>query len=430
MAITKELISKDCGKVVPDSVEDYVNAGGFTALKKALGMQPLEIIEEVKKSMLMGRGGAAYPTGIKWEQAYAIKKPKFVVCNADEGEPGTYKDKLILEKNPLRLIEGMTIAAFTQPDTHKGVIYIRGEYEKIQKTVMSAIANAKKAGYLGDNILGTGFNFDLVVSTGAGAYVCGENTALVESIEGKSGRPRIKPPFLKNVGLYLQPTLLNNVETFSTIPTIVNIGGDEYLSYGTPFSGGTKLVSLSGNLNKKGAYEVPFGTPVRDLVYGLGEGIANGRKLKFCQMGGSSGSCFPESLLDTQLCYEAFKKAGMSIGSGALLVVDDSNCVIDFLKTIMEFFVHESCGKCTPCREGNQRLLEILEKFSNGTAEMSDIDNLKKIANTMKITAFCGLGQASPTAILTLLKYFKDEFEAHVNKKCPANVCCFEKVEE
>lgn len=423
MAKVIKLISKNCGNIRPDSVEDYIEAGGFQGLKKAMQMDPIEIIEEVKKSKLMGRGGAAYPTGKKWEQAYANEdRPEYVVCNADEGEPGTYKDKLILSQDPLRLIEGMTIAAYVFK-VKEGFIYVRGEYLALKDTINNAIKNAEKANYLGDNILGSDFSFHIQVVWGAGAYVCGENTALLESIEGKSGRPRKKPPYLTQVGLHQAPTLLQNVETYSNISYIVEHGGDEYASYGTEYSGGTKLVCLSGNVVNRGVYEIPFGTPIREIIYEIGGGIPNGRKLKFVQLGGSSGACFTDEKLDTQMCYKALKDNGLKLGSGALLVIDDSNCVIDFLKCITEFFIHESCGKCTPCREGNTRLLEILDKFSKGKAKEEDLDALCRISKTMKSTSFCGLGQAATTALTDCLKCMRSEFEEHIEGHCKAGVC-------
>ncbi|MCX7709113.1 MAG: SLBB domain-containing protein [Clostridia bacterium] len=420
---TTKILSARFGKIRPDSVEEYVAAGGYEGLKKAIGMQHLDVIEEIKKANLFGRGGAAYPTGIKWEQAYAIKKgPKYMVCNADEGEPGTFKDKHIMAEDPFQLIEGMTIGAYLMGAT-EGFIYIRGEYMGIQRIVRSAIENAKKAGYLGKNILGAGFDFDLKVVSGAGAYVCGENTALVESIEGKPGRPRQKPPYIKNCGLYQMPTILNNVETYSCIPWIVKDGGEAFSALGTDFSGGTKLMCLSGNVAKRGVYEIPFGTTLRELIYTIGGGIPNGKKLKFVHLGGSSGACFPESLLDTKICYNDLKKNGLSLGSGAVLVVDDSSCPVDYLKAVMEFFEEESCGKCTPCREGNQRMVEILEKLTEGKGTMEDIKKLKSLAQTMKTTSFCGLGQSAPVPVITLIKYFEAEFIAHTEGKCPAGKC-------
>jgi NADH-quinone oxidoreductase subunit F len=418
-----KILSARFGKIKPDSVEDYIKAGGYEGLKKTMSMEHVDAIEEIKKANLFGRGGAAYPTGIKWEQAYAIKKgPKYMVCNADEGEPGTFKDKHILSEDPFELIEGMTIGAYIM-GAKEGYIYIRGEYAAIQRTVKSAIENAKKAGYLGKNILGTDFEFDLKVVSGAGAYVCGENTALVESIEGKTGRPRQKPPYIKNCGLYQMPTILNNVETYSCIPWIIKDGGEKFSSMGTEFSGGTKLMCLSGNVKNRGVYEIPFGTTLKELIYDLGGGITDGRKLKFVHLGGSSGSCFPESMIDTKICYYDLKKAGFSLGSGAVLVVDDSHCAVDYLKTVMEFFEEESCGKCTPCREGNHRLVEILEKFTEGTATMDDFNKMKSLAQTMKTTSFCGLGQSAPVPVITLIKYFEEEFLEHVNGKCRAGVC-------
>lgn len=423
MSKTIELLTANCGKIKPDSIEEYIKAGGYKGLEAALHMTPLDVIEEVRKSKLMGRGGAAYPTGTKWLQAYEIQKfPKYIVCNADEGEPGTLKDKYIMDGDPFKLIEGMTIAAFILK-SESGQIYIRGEYKQSQKIMKAAIDAAVKAGYLGQNILGKNFNFNLEVISGAGAYVCGENSALVESAEGKAGRPRIKPPFIKNVGFRNMPTLLNNVETFACIPVILEKGGETYANYGTEFSGGTKIITLSGNVVNKGVYEVPFGITLRELIYDIGGGIPNGRKLKMVQMGGSSGACFTEKLLDTPLCYKTMKEKGITLGSGAILVVDDSNCIVDFAKCISEFFVHESCGKCTPCREGNKQLLNILEKFSSGKATKQDFVSIERIASTMKNGSFCGLGQTAATALTTCLKYFKEEFEAHINHTCYTNTC-------
>ncbi|WP_392486902.1 NADH-quinone oxidoreductase subunit F [Haloimpatiens sp. FM7315] len=423
MSITVKLITANCGKIVPFNVHEYVANGGYKALRKAMNMEPLDVISEVKDSMLMGRGGAAYPTGVKWEQAYNIKgDTKYIVCNADEGEPGTFKDKVILDQDPLRLIEGMTIAAYIL-NSRKGFIYIRGEYAKSQEIVNKAIAEAKKQGYLGKNILGTDFEFNIEVLTGAGGYVVGENSALIESSEGKAGRPRMKPPYIKVSGLYKKPTLVNNVETFAAISYIVSEGGKKYRSFGTEFSGGTKLVCLSGNVVNRGVYEVPFGTTLRQIIYDLGGGIADGKNLKLVQVGGSSGACITEDMLDLPLCYNEFKKAGISIGSGAVLVVDDTHCVIDFLEHIYKFFVHESCGKCTPCREGNKQILRIIDKFENGTADYKDYENFNKIIKVMKCTSFCGLGKAAPTALDSCLKYFKDEFEEHRIMRCSAGNC-------
>ena len=332
MSKIKTLLSANCGVNKPDSVEEYVKAGGYQGLKKAFTMKPEEIIEEVKKAKLLGRGGAAYPAGSKWEQLLEIPEfPKYIVINADEGEPGTFKDKILLGQDPLRVIEGMTIAGYVF-NSHDGYIYIRGEYRAIQKVFQSAIDNAVKAGYLGKNIQGTNFEFNIHIMTGAGAYVCGENSALLNSIEGKAGRPRIKPPHLAEVGLFLMPTLVNNVETIATIPTIVLEGGDKYLSYGTKDSGGTKLICLSGNVVNRGVYEIPFGVSLKDCIYDseMGGGIPNGKKLKFVHLGGQSGPIGGPEQLDTEYCYKALRNAGLTVGSGANVVMDEDVCVNDY----------------------------------------------------------------------------------------------------
>lgn len=425
MSKINKLISGNCGVIRPDCTEDYVKAGGYEGLKKAFTMKPEDIIGEVKKAKLLGRGGAAYPAGSKWEQLLEIPEfPKYIVINADEGEPGTFKDKILLGQDPLRVIEGMTIAGYVF-NSHDGYIYIRGEYRAIQKVFQSAIDNAVKAGYLGKNIMGTDFEFNIHIMTGAGAYVCGENSALLNSIEGKAGRPRIKPPHLAEVGLFLMPTLVNNVESIANIPTIVLEGGDKYLSYGTKDSGGTKLICLSGNVVNRGVYEIPFGVSLRDAIYDpeLGGGIPNGKKLKFFHLGGQSGPIGSEAQLDTMYCYKALRNAGLSVGSGAVVVMDEDVCVIDYLKGVTEFFIHESCGKCTPCREGNKQIYEILCKISKGEATEHDMTVLRRLIDTMTNASFCGLGQSAAVALNTCWKLFKSEFEDHLNKKCPAQVC-------
>jgi len=425
MSKIKTVISANCGVNTPDSVEEYVKAGGYQGLKKAFTMKPEEIIEEVKKAKLLGRGGAAYPAGSKWEQLLEIPEfPKYIVINADEGEPGTFKDKILLGQDPLRVIEGMTIAGYVF-NSHDGYIYIRGEYRAIQKVFQSAIDNAVKAGYLGKNIQGTNFEFNIHIMTGAGAYVCGENSALLNSIEGKAGRPRIKPPHLAEVGLFLLPTLVNNVESIATIPTIVLEGGDKYLSYGTKDSGGTKLICLSGNVVNRGVYEIPFGISLKDCIYDpeLGGGIPNGKKLKFVHLGGQSGPIGGPAQLDTEYCYKALRNAGLTVGSGAIVVMDEDVCVIDYLKGVTEFFIHESCGKCTPCREGNKQIYAILCKLSDGEATEEDLAVLKQLISTMTNASFCGLGQSAAVALNTCWKLFKEEFNDHLHKKCPAKVC-------
>ncbi|MEN8076027.1 NADH-ubiquinone oxidoreductase-F iron-sulfur binding region domain-containing protein [Clostridioides difficile] len=406
-----------CYKINPTNVDEYIEIGGFEALKKAIGMEPLKICEEIKKSNLKGRGGAAYPTGIKWEQAYNIKgNEKYILCNGDEGEPGTFKDKVIFENLPLRLIEGMIIAAKVL-GAKEGFIYIRGEYEAIQRIVNEAIDSAIKAGYLGKNILGTGFSFNIKVLTGAGAYVVGENSALAESAEGKVGRPRMKPPYIKECGLYGKPTLVNNVETFSTIPYIISNGGENYKSLGNEESGGTKLISLCGNVNRRGVYEIPFGTTINDIVYKLGGGTSEGKSIKAVHIGGSSGSIIPRELIDTEYCYEALKKINVSVGSGSILVIDESVDIIEYLLHVYKFFFHESCGKCTPCREGNKQIVNILEKLNNKKATLDDISTLERLLDVMKNASFCGLGKTAPTALNCAIKYFNNDLMKGIEVK-------------
>lgn len=406
-----------CYKINPTNVDEYIEIGGFEALKKAIGMEPLKICEEIKKSNLKGRGGAAYPTGIKWEQAYNIKgNEKYILCNGDEGEPGTFKDKVIFENLPLRLIEGMIIAAKVL-GAKEGFIYIRGEYEAIQRIVNEAIDSAIKAGYLGKNILGTGFSFNIKVLTGAGAYVVGENSALAESAEGKVGRPRMKPPYIKECGLYGKPTLVNNVETFSTIPYIISNGGENYKSLGNEESGGTKLISLCGNVNRRGVYEIPFGTTISDIVYKLGNGISEGNSIKAVHIGGSSGSIIPRELIDTEYCYEALKKINVSVGSGSILVIDESVDIIEYLLYVYKFFFHESCGKCTPCREGNKQIVNILENLNNKRATLDDISTLERLLDVMKNASFCGLGKTAPTPLNCAIKYFKNDLMKGIEVK-------------
>ncbi|GMA97918.1 NADH-ubiquinone oxidoreductase-F iron-sulfur binding region domain-containing protein [Pelosinus sp. IPA-1] len=420
-----KLISQRCNKITPASVEEYCKANGFNGLKKAFTMKPADIVAEIKKARLLGRGGAAYPAGAKWEHLLEIPEfPKYIVCNADEGEPGTFKDKLLLSQDPLGIIEGMTIAGYVF-NSNDGYIYIRGEYAAIQRNFQEAINHAIARGYLGNNILDTGFSFHIHIVTGAGAYVCGENSALLNSIEGKAGRPRIKPPHLAEVGLFSLPTLVNNVESFANIPVIVQLGGEKYLSYGTKDSGGTKLVCLSGHVAKRGVYEVPFGVTLRDIIYDkeIGGGTTQGQKLKFFHLGGQSGPCGIPDQLDTIYCYKALRSAGLSVGSGAVVVMDESVCVVDYLKKVTEFFIHESCGKCTPCREGNWQLFKILCKFQEGLAVEEDFAVMKRLADAMTNASFCGLGQSAAVALTSCLKYFKDEFKAHSKKQCPAGHC-------
>ena len=412
------LLTDNVKNADPLSVEEYAKSGGYTALKKAAAMRGEDVIAEVKKAKLLGRGGAAYPAGNKWEHLLHIPEtPKYIVCNADEGEPGTFKDRLIMEKLPLKLLEGITISGFVF-GAKAGYIYVRGEYRKIQKRLLAAIENAKKAGFLGNNILGTGFNFDIHVISGAGAYVCGENSALLNSTEGKVGRPRIKPPHLAEVGLFLKPTLVNNVESFTNIPLIVNIGGDAYLKAGHPDSGGSKLICVSGHSKNRGVFEIPLGKlSLRDIIYDaeLGGGIAGDRKPKFFHLGGQSGAIGSVDQLDTIYSYTDLRNAGLSVGSGAIVVMDESVSILEYLIGVTEFFIHESCGKCVPCREGNRQVLKILKKLTKpGVATANDLDALRRLIRAMTDASFCGLGQTATAALNSAWKHFRKEFESNV----------------
>ncbi|MDR1576111.1 MAG: NADH-quinone oxidoreductase subunit L [Treponema sp.] len=402
----------------PLSAAEYIARGGFAALEKAARLEPEAVIAEIKKAKLLGRGGAAYPAGNKWEHLLRIpERPKYIVCNADEGEPGTFKDRLILDKLPMKLLEGIIIAGFVFR-AKAAYIYVRGEYRGIQKRLIKAIENAGAAGFAGKNILGTGFDFDIHVISGAGAYVCGENSALLNSTEGTVGRPRIKPPHLAEAGLFLLPTLVNNVETFANIPAIVGMGGEAYLRIGHPDSGGTKLVCLSGHSRNRGVFEIPLGgVTLREAIHDpeIGGGIAGGKNLKFFHLGGQSGAIGGPDQLDTVYSYTDLKKAGLSVGSGAVVVMDESVSIIEYLKGVTEFFIHESCGKCVPCREGNRQVYHILRKLSSpGAAAAGDLDTLRRLIRAMSDASFCGLGQTATAALNSAWKHFRTEFEANV----------------
>ncbi|MDR0447894.1 MAG: NADH-quinone oxidoreductase subunit L [Treponema sp.] len=402
----------------PLSIEDYTKTGGFSALKKAAVTKNEDIIAEVKKAKLLGRGGAAYPAGSKWEHLFHIQEtPRYIVCNADEGEPGTFKDRFIMDRMPLKLLEGIIIAGFVFR-AKAGYIYVRGEYRKIQKRLLETIENVKASGFLGRNILGSGFDFDIHVISGAGAYVCGENSALLNSTEGKVGRPRIKPPHLAEVGLFLKPTLVNNVESFTNIPLIVHMGGEAFLQAGHSESGGTKLVCLSGHSRNRGVYEIPLGkVTLRDLIYDpeIGGGLAADKKLKFFHLGGQSGTIGSIDQLDTVYSYTDLKKAGLSVGSGAVVVMDESVSILEYLIGVTEFFIHESCGKCIPCREGNRQLHQFLKKLSvPDAATVEDLNTLRRLIRTMCDSSFCGLGQTAAAALKSAWNHFKTEIEANV----------------
>ena len=423
------IVLQNVGEIDPMNIEEYIAREGYFALAKVLKeMKPEDVIDEIKKSGLRGRGGAGFPTGLKWEfTAKASGDQKYVLCNADEGEPGTFKDRLIMEGDPHSLIEGMIIAGYAVGAT-KGYIYIRGEYYGSIDTIRKAIEDAYEYGFLGENILGSGFSFDLSVRLGAGAYVAGEETALIESIEGKPAKPRLKPPYPPTFGLFGKPTVVNNVETFVNVPRIILKGADWFKSFGTESSPGTKVFSLVGNVVKKGIVEVPLGTTVRDLIFKFGGGVEGGRKLKIVQTGGTAGTFIGPDKLDVPLDYDSYQNYGVSLGSGVILVADETHCAVDLALNTMRFYEHESCGKCTPCREGTKLAVQILERISKGQGKKEDLELLREIAKAAGETSFCGLGQSIPVPLLSILENFKEEFEAHIDaERCPAGVCKFEK---
>ncbi|HIP92064.1 MAG TPA: NADH-quinone oxidoreductase subunit NuoF, partial [Thermotoga sp.] len=391
-------------------------------------MTPEDVIEEIKKSGLRGRGGAGFPTGIKWEfTAKAKGDQKYILCNADEGEPGTFKDRLIMEGDPHSLIEGMIIAGYAVGAT-RGYIYIRGEYHSSIDIIRKAIKDAYEYGFLGENILGSNFSFDLSVRLGAGAYVAGEETALIESIEGKPAKPRLKPPYPPTFGLFGKPTVVNNVETFVNVPRIMLKGAEWFKSFGTESSPGTKVFSLVGSVVRKGIVEVPLGTTVKDLIFKFGGGVEGGKKLKIVQTGGTAGTFIGPDKLDVPLDYDSYKNYGVSLGSGVVLVADETQCAVDLILNTMRFYEHESCGKCTPCREVTKLAVQILEKISKGQGTEKDLDLLKEIAKTAGETSFCGHGQSMPVPLLSMLENFEEEIKAHIGaERCPVGVCKFEK---
>ena len=422
----QERIALDnCGKIDPENIDEYIAFDGYKALEKCLfELNPDEVIKVVSDSGLRGRGGAGFPTGKKWMfTKMAEGDQKYVVCNADEGDPGAFMDRSILEGTPHSVIEAMMIAGFAV-GANKGYIYVRAEYPIAVKRFQKAIDQAKEYGILGENIWETGFDFDLEIRLGAGAFVCGEETALLESIEGRRGQPRLKPPFPANSGLWGKPTLINNVETYANIPKIILNGAEWYSSIGTETSKGTKVFALGGNVNNIGLVEVPMGTTLREIVFDIGGGIPNGRKFKAAQTGGPSGGCLPEEHLDTPIDYESLGAIGSMMGSGGLIVMDDSKCMVNLAKFYLEFTVDESCGKCTPCRIGTKRMLEILQKICDGNGEEEDLEKLEKLALNIKKSSLCGLGQTAPNPVLSTLKYFREEYLAHIrDKKCPAGEC-------
>lgn len=421
----KRIALKNCGVINPEDIEEYIAFDGYQALEKVIrNMNQDEVIDIIKSSGLRGRGGAGFPTGKKWELTKSYKnEQKYVVCNADEGDPGAFMDRSILEGDPHCVLEAMAIAGYCI-GANKGYIYVRAEYPVAVKRLEIAINQAREYGMLGKNIFETDFNFDIEIRLGAGAFVCGEETALLESIEGRRGQPRVKPPYPAESGLWGKPTLINNVETYANIAQIILKGSEWFSSIGTENSKGTKVFALGGNVNNIGLVEVPMGTTLREIVYDIGGGIPNGREFKAAQTGGPSGGCIPKEHLDTPIDYESLKEIGSMMGSGGLIVMDDTKCMVCLAKFYLEFTVSESCGKCTPCRIGTKRMLEILEKLCAGQGEEYDIYKLEKLAVNIKKSSICGLGQSAPNPVISTLKYFREEFRQHaIEKECKALEC-------
>ena len=421
----KRLIIGNNSNIDPTLIEDYLAIGGYTALSKALtGMKPDAIIDEIKKSGLRGRGGGGFATGAKWESTRrAHEEPKYLICNCDEGDPGAFMDRSLMEGNPHSVLEGMIIGAFAI-GCHEGFIYIRNEYPLAVKNALIAIEQAEKYGLLGKNILGSGFDFTVKINKGGGAFVCGESTALMASLEGKVGEPRAKYVHTSEVGLWDKPTNLNNVETWANVPLIINKGADWFYKIGTETSKGTKIFSLVGKINNTGLIEVPMGITLREIIYDIGGGIPGGKKFKAVQTGGPSGGCIPEKLLDMKVDFDELTKVGSMMGSGAMIVMDEDNCMVDIAKYFISFLEEESCGKCTPCREGVKRMKEILTDITEGKGKEGDIALLEELAAVVKDASLCGLGQSAPNPVLSTIRYFRDEFEAHIkDKRCPAGVC-------
>ncbi len=416
---------RNCGVINPESIDEYIGTDGYQALGKVLTeMKPQEVIDTILASGLRGRGGAGFPTGRKWQ--FAADQPagkKYVVCNADEGDPGAFMDRSVLEGDPHAVLEAMAIAGYAI-GADEGYIYVRAEYPIAVQRLTIAINQAREYGLLGKDIFGTGFNFDITLRLGAGAFVCGEETALLASIEGKRGEPHPRPPFPAVKGLFGKPTIINNVETLANIAQIINKGADWFASMGTEKSKGTKVFALGGKITNTGLVEIPMGTTLREIIEDIGGGIPNGKKFKAAQTGGPSGGCIPASLIDTPIDYDNLLAIGSMMGSGGLIVMDEDNCMVDIAKFFLEFTVDESCGKCVPCRTGTRRLLELLDKITSGNGEMEDLDKLEELCNYIKSTSLCGLGQTAPNPVISTLHYFRDEYIAHiVDKKCPAGVC-------
>ena len=416
---------RNCGVINPEDIEEYIGVDGYQALGKVLTeMTPEEVIDLMKRSGLRGRGGAGFPTGLKWEfAAKNVCDEKYVICNADEGDPGAFMDRSVLEGDPHAVLEAMAIAGYAI-GAHHGYIYVRAEYPIAVKRLEIAIGQAREYGLLGENIFDSGFDFDIDIRLGAGAFVCGEETALITSIEGNRGEPKNKPPFPANKGLFGQPTIINNVETLANIPQIIVKGPEWFASMGTETSKGTKVFALGGKITNTGLVEIPMGTTLREIIYDIGGGIPGGKAFKAAQTGGPSGGCIPAKHLDTPIDYENLKAIGSMMGSGGLIVMDEDNCMVDVARFFLEFTVDESCGKCVPCRIGTRRLLELLNKITEGNGTLEDIDKMEELCYYIQKNALCALGQTAPNPVLSTLKYFREEYEAHVvEKRCPAGVC-------
>lgn len=429
LPVQQRIVLGRVGNVDPRSLDDYIIHDGYQALGKALTqMTETEVIAELEKSGLQGRGGAGFPTGRKWSFVRgAGGRPKYVICNADESEPGTFKDRMILEGDPFSVIEALTIAAYAV-GAHEGYIYIRGEYKHAFNLLENAIRKAEERGLLGDNIFGRDFSFHIHLHAGAGAYICGEETALIESIEGKRGQPRARPPYPPSYGLFGKPTLVNNVETLVNVPNIIRYGGEWFHQFGTEKSRGTKIYTIMGNVNFRGVIEVPLGITLREVIEIYGKGMKRGASLKLVQTGGSSGSIVPAHLQDTPMDFESWRKAGVSLGSGALLICDETTCVVDLAKVILNFFRFECCAKCTPCRIGTQRLYQAFDDISRGISSIESLEELQSLGQEMELLSNCGLGQTASVAARDILKYFRSEVEEHITQKyCRAGVCKFQK---
>ena len=421
----QRVVLRNCGVINPEDIEEYLAVDGYKAIEKVLKeMKPEEVIEEIKVSGLRGRGGAGFPTWFKWNAAKENKgDQKYLVCNADEGDPGAFMGRSVLEGDPHSLLEGMIIGGYAMGAT-EGVIYCRAEYPLAIKRLEIAMEQAREKGFLGKNIFGSGFDFDIRIKAGAGAFVCGEETALIASLEGERGMPRLKPPFPAAKGYWQKPTDINNVETLANVPWIIYNGGKAFAQFGTEKSSGTKVFALAGKIKKGGLVEVPMGMTIREVIFGIGGGIKNDREFKAVQMGGPSGGCIPASLIDTPVTYEDINKTGAIVGSGGMIVMDEDTCMVDMARYFLNFTRDESCGKCNYCRIGTKRMLEILERITEGKGEDGDIEKLEELANKIKDGSLCGLGQTAPNPVLTTIRYFRNEYEDHIyNKKCTAGSC-------